>query len=61
MSDPLGRLFDAEGREVAHMLSSRTLAVSLEDLRGRHVVLAAGGLGRLPRSRAFCGPDWRLS
>ncbi len=42
--DTLGRLFDAGGREVRHELSGRTLAVDPEDLRGRRVVLVAGGL-----------------
>ena len=42
--DTLGRLFDAGRREVRHELSDRTLAVDPENLRGRHVVLVAGGL-----------------
>ena len=45
--DTLGRLFDARGGEVAHDLSRRTLAVDPEHLRGRHVVLVAGGLEKL--------------
>ncbi len=45
--DTLGRLFDAGGGEVAHDLSRRTLAVDPEHLRGRHVVLLAGGLEKL--------------
>lgn len=45
--DTLGRLFDARGREVHHDLSSRTLAVDPGDLRGREVVLAAGGLEKI--------------
>ncbi len=45
--DTLGRLFDATGREIHHPLSSRTLAVEPETLRGRHVVLLAGGLEKV--------------
>lgn len=45
--DTLGRLFDIEGREVVHDLGRRTLAVEPEDLRGRHVVLLAGGLEKI--------------
>lgn len=45
--DTLGRLFDAAGREIHHPLSSRTLAVEPESLRGRHVVLLAGGLEKV--------------
>ncbi len=45
--DTLGRLFDTEGREVMHDLSRRTLAVEPENLRGRHVVLLAGGLEKI--------------
>jgi DNA-binding transcriptional regulator LsrR (DeoR family) len=45
--DTLGRLFDASGRQVDHELSRRTLAVDSEHLRGRNVVLAAGGLEKV--------------
>ena len=45
--DTLGRLFDAQGAEIHHPLSSRTLAVEPENLRGRHVVLLAGGLEKV--------------
>ena len=45
--DTLGRLFDARGREVAHEISQRTLAVDPEILKGRHVVLIAGGLEKV--------------
>ncbi len=51
--DTLGRLFDADGREVRHELSGRTLAVDPEHLRGRHVVLVAGGLEKLDAIRAL--------
>jgi len=45
--DTLGRLFDADGREIRDPLSSRTLAVEPEGLRGRQVVLLAGGLEKV--------------
>ena len=45
--DTLGRLFDRMGQEVRHELSGRTLAVDPEDLRGRQVVLMAGGLEKV--------------
>lgn len=35
------------GQEVRHELSGRTLAVDPEDLRGRQVVLMAGGLEKV--------------
>ena len=47
VADTLGRLFDAGGREVVHDLGRRTLAVDPEDLRGRNVVLVAGGLEKV--------------
>ncbi len=43
VADSLGRLFGADGGQVDHPLSHRTLAVSFEQLRGRAVVLVAGG------------------
>ena len=48
VADALGRLFAADGTEVDHELSRRTLAVEFERLRGRDVVLAAGGLAKVP-------------
>ena len=45
--DTLGRLFNARGEEVQHELSRRTLAVDPANLRGRHVVLVAGGLEKV--------------
>jgi DNA-binding transcriptional regulator LsrR (DeoR family) len=51
--DTLGRLFDATGREVKHDLSARTLAVDAVELRGRHVVLAAGGLEKVDAIRGL--------
>lgn len=43
VADSLGRFFDPAGREVDHELARRTLAVDIESLRGRQVVLLAGG------------------
>ncbi len=53
--DTLGRLFDAGGREIHHPLSSRTLAVEPESLRGRHVVLLAGGLEKVEAIMGLLG------
>ncbi len=41
--DILGRLFGADGREVEHEAFLRTITVDLDGLRGRSVVLLAGG------------------
>jgi DNA-binding transcriptional regulator LsrR (DeoR family) len=38
---------------VKHDLSARTLAVDAVELRGRHVVLAAGGLEKVEAIRAL--------
>lgn len=43
VADSLGLLFGADGSQVDHPLSRRTLAVTFERLRGRDVVLVAGG------------------
>ncbi len=53
VADSLGRLFAEDGTEVDHELVRRTLAVGFEQLRGRDVVLAAGGLGKVPAIRAL--------
>lgn len=47
VADTLGRFFDAEGREVDHPLRRRTLAVDLDRLRGKDIVLLAAGLSKL--------------
>ena len=41
--DTLGRLFAADGREIEHDVSRRTLAFDVADLRHKTVVLLAGG------------------
>ncbi len=53
VADALGRLFDAQGAQVDHELARRTLAVDLEHLRGRDVVLAAGGLRKVAAIEAL--------
>ncbi len=53
VADSLGRLFASDGTEVDHELARRTLAVGFEQLRGRDVVLAAGGLGKVPAIQAL--------
>ena len=42
--DTLGRLFDIQGREVSHPLSKRTLALDIEEMQGRNVVLLGAGI-----------------
>jgi len=42
--DTLGRLFDMHGREVSHPLSKRTVALDIEELQGRNVVLLGAGI-----------------
>lgn len=53
VADSLGRLFDATGTVVEHELARRTLALQFEELRGRPVVLLAGGLGKVEATRAL--------
>jgi DNA-binding transcriptional regulator LsrR (DeoR family) len=53
VADSLGRLFDRNGREVAHELSQRTLAVDFERLRGRDVVLLGAGLSKIAAIHAL--------
>lgn len=45
--DSMGKLFDIEGREIAHPLSRRTVAIGPDELRGRNVVLLVGGLEKV--------------
>ncbi len=47
VADTLGQLFDAAGRVVPHPVSDRMLAVDLDDLRGRDVILLAAGIEKL--------------
>jgi len=53
VADSLGRLFDRSGRQIDHELAHRTLALELETLRGRDVVLLAGGLPKADAIRAL--------
>ncbi len=53
VADSLGRLFDANGAQIAHELSRRTLAVDFEQLRGRDVVLLGGGIEKVAAIRAL--------
>ncbi len=57
MADSLGRLFDADGAPVEHELAHRTLALEFEQLRGRDVVLLAGGLQKVDAVRALLRAD----
>jgi DNA-binding transcriptional regulator LsrR (DeoR family) len=45
--DTLGKLFSAEGQRISHSLNRRTLALEIEDVRGRDVVLLSGGLEKV--------------
>lgn len=51
--DTLGKLYDAEGREVDHALSRRSLAIDPADLRGRDVVLLGAGFEKVEAIRAI--------
>ena len=53
VADSLGRLFDRTGAELDHELAHRTLALDLERLRGRDVVLLAAGLRKADAARAL--------
>ena len=53
IADSLGRLFDADGGEIDHELAHRTLALEFERLRGRDVVLLAGGSQKRAAVRAL--------
>ena len=53
VADSLGRLFDRTGSQVDHELARRTLAVEFEHLRGRDVVLLAGGVQKVDSVRAL--------
>ncbi len=53
VADSLGRLFDANGVEVDHELSHRTLALEFERLRDRDVVLLAGGVQKVAAVRSL--------
>ncbi len=53
VADALGRLFDRAGAPVDHELAHRTLALEFEHLRGRNVVLLAGGVQKVDSVRAL--------
>ena len=53
VADALGRLFDRAGAPVDHELARRTLALEFEHLRGRNVVLLAGGVQKVDSVRAL--------
>ncbi len=53
VADSLGRLFDGAGAPVNHELARRTLALEFEQLRGRDVVLVAGGLQKVAAVQAM--------
>ncbi len=53
VADSLGRVFDPSGAEIDHELARRTLAVEFGHLRGRDVVLVAGGLQKVAAIEAL--------
>lgn len=57
VADSLGRLFDQAGVQVDHELAHRTLALEFERLRGRDVVLLAGGIQKVNSVRALLRTD----
>ena len=53
VGDVLGYILDAEGQPVAHPINACVIGVELEELRGiRDVILAAGGLHKVPILKA---------
>ena len=50
--DTLGKLFARDGRPVDHPINSRTIAVDIEDIRGRDIVLLSGGLEKIDAIQA---------
>jgi DNA-binding transcriptional regulator LsrR (DeoR family) len=58
VGDVIGHFLDADGNIVDHPLNRRTVAISLEDLRGiRKVVLVAGGRKKIDIMRAALDAD----
>lgn len=53
VADTLGRLFNERGEIVPHPVSARMLAVDIADLRGRDVILLAGGLEKVKAIHAL--------
>lgn len=50
--DALGKLFSLDGKPIDHDLNNRTIAVDIEDIRGRDVVLLSGGLEKIDAVQA---------
>ena len=53
VADTIGRLFDAAGNLVEHPMCERMLAFSIDDLKGRDVVLLGAGLDKANAIRAL--------
>ncbi|MCB8874516.1 sugar-binding transcriptional regulator [Acidisoma silvae] len=45
--DTMGKLFALDGRPLEHDINNRTIAVNIEALRGRDVVLLCGGIDKI--------------
>jgi DNA-binding transcriptional regulator LsrR (DeoR family) len=59
VGDILGHFLDAEGRPVPHPVNERVIGIALDDLRAiPDVILAAGGLHKVPILRAALRPGW---
>jgi lsr operon transcriptional repressor len=56
VGDVLGTVLDAQGRPIAHPINDRVIGIGLPDLaRIPNVILAAGGLHKVPIVRALLG------
>jgi DNA-binding transcriptional regulator LsrR (DeoR family) len=50
--DTLGKLFARDGRPIDHDINSRAIAVDIEAIRGRDIVLLSGGLEKIDAIQA---------
>jgi len=50
--DTLGKLFARDGRPIDHEINSRSIAVDIEAIRGRDIVLLSGGLEKIDAIQA---------
>lgn len=53
--DALGKLFGLDSHPIDHDLNHRTIAVDIEDIRGRDIVLLSGGLEKIDALQAVLG------
>jgi DNA-binding transcriptional regulator LsrR (DeoR family) len=50
--DTLGKIFARDGRPIDHDINSRAIAVDIEAIRGRDIVLLSGGLEKIDAIQA---------